>query len=175
MGGGNLQHRQIGPGIGADDDGWVNVMIVGGDPDILVARYDMIVGDDIAVGIDDESGADRAIDRLEHGGEFFRIDAIGSEGIIRFDMGVRGGNRNDRRSVSALRDFFELLLEIGDVKVVRDLNVFCGALRAAPGLNASGSWKSGAELTAEQEASNPAAQISAAVTRLVRFTNTLHS
>ncbi len=73
----------------------------------------VVVGDNVAVGIDDEAGADGAIDRLQQGGEFFGVDAVGSQGVIGFDLGIGGGDGDDRRC-DVFGNVLKVLFEVGE-------------------------------------------------------------
>lgn len=92
----------------------------------------MVIGDDVAVAIEDESGADGSIDRLKNLSKLLRIDSIGSKCIVGFDLGIGRGDRDDRRRDLA-RHFFKTLLEIGNAEVVGDFNVGGGIARAVGG------------------------------------------
>ena len=54
----HLQERQVGFRVGADEAGRQFALVVESDGDLLCARHDMVVGDDMAVSRDDEAGPD---------------------------------------------------------------------------------------------------------------------
>ena len=55
----DLEQREIGLGIAADDLGRVFAAVLEDDLDLAGVADDVVVGDDIARGIDDEAGAER--------------------------------------------------------------------------------------------------------------------
>ena len=92
----------------------------------------MVIGDDVAIAIEYESGADGSIDWLENLSKLLRIDSIGAKGIVGFDFGIGRGDRDDGRRDLA-RHFFKMLFEIGNAEVVGDFDAGGGIARAVGG------------------------------------------
>ena len=95
----DLQHRQIGSGVGHQHLGLEFALVVQRHHDIGAARHHMVVGQDHAVGAHDHPGAQRLLHPLAHfrrGAEKLREKGIGKERID-LNLGHRTGIDIDHR------------------------------------------------------------------------------
>jgi hypothetical protein len=112
---GDLEHGQVGPRVGADHDGRVDLLIVGRDPELFGVGDDVVVGQDVAVGIDDEARADGAVGAGQQRGEAVGVEVVGTEGRVDAEGRLGGGDRDHARR-DALGDRGEAVLEAGEVE-----------------------------------------------------------
>ena len=132
IGRGDFQDGQVRARIGADDDGGINFAIVGGHPDIFRIADDMLVGEDVAVGINEEAGADHARGALEQVLQFLGIEMIGAERVIGIDSILGCGNGDDGGG-DALGDLFEFVLQAGELERIVAVGGFGGGRRIIGG------------------------------------------